>query len=269
MMRVAFNNRAAANLALLLVVFACFSSVAKATPPRNTVPPNWEIEVLDPRASSDGRPAVELVPGGKHGELKVDIPPAILVHKYYYSGHRSFQAQILPGGPCIVVANHPKNGERQYIDVVLPPGAPRVTYYAHSIDYDFGHRGVRVHFPPLGLSPYVTYRNGKTVLQTAKDVTHYDHFRGHMEKLQQGIRRTHEQSKTMAVGVWANAVDVSKVVTLPASNVLQILPFGKQLFGGDLENQLREGAAEYRRSHAAKAAERARAYEQQTIRTLR
>ena len=76
------------------------------------------------------------------GNVIVDIPPVILVHRYYFTGERSFQAQLLPGGPSIVVVNHPKTGERTYIDVQMPPGAPRVTYTDHSIEYDYGETGV-------------------------------------------------------------------------------------------------------------------------------
>ncbi len=84
----------------------------------STVPPTMEIEVLDPRADPLSRPAVELKTDCEGG-MQVDIPRPVIVHKLYYSGNRNFQAQMLPGGPSVVVANHPRTGERCYIDVVF------------------------------------------------------------------------------------------------------------------------------------------------------
>src|SRR5262245_25182228 len=81
--------------------------------PAVTVPATLEIEVLDPGVDPNGNPAVRLQPG-PDGRVQVDIPPVILVHRYYYSGDRSFQGPMLPGGPSIVVANHPVTGERCY-----------------------------------------------------------------------------------------------------------------------------------------------------------
>src|SRR5205814_3237000 len=111
-----------------------------------------EIEVLDPNVDPRGnpavvtRPTVVMTPAGPDGRVMVDIPPTVLVHRYYYTGDRTFQAQLLPGGPCIVVASHPKTGERLYIPVTFPPGAPRVTYATDSIDYDYGSQAVKVSF---------------------------------------------------------------------------------------------------------------------------
>ena len=86
------------------------------------VPPVLEIEVIDPGVDARGNPAVQLHNVGS-GTV-VDIPPTILVHKYYYTGDRSFQGPSLPGGPSIVVAAHPRTGDRTYVPVQLLPGAP-------------------------------------------------------------------------------------------------------------------------------------------------
>src|SRR5437870_1587189 len=73
------------------------------------VPPALEIEILDPNVDPRGNPAVLTRPAtvltctGPEGRVVVDIPPTVLVHRYYYTGDRSFQARLLPGGPCIVV----------------------------------------------------------------------------------------------------------------------------------------------------------------------
>ncbi len=134
------------------------------------VPPGLEIEVLDPNVDPQGNPTVLTRPAavtssfGHDGQLQVDIPPTVLVHRYYYTGDRSFQARLLPGGPCIVVVSHPKTGERLYIPVQLPPGAPRVTYTDSSIEYDYGTQAVTISFCCLlHCSPKVTYRQGITV----------------------------------------------------------------------------------------------------------
>ena len=128
--------------------YNCQSADAKHRRAAN-VPPTMEIEVLDPNADPLGRPAVELN-RDDCGNLIVDIPPVVLVHRYYYTGDRSFQAQLLPGGPSIVVVNHPKTGARCYIDVQMMPGAPRVTYTGHAIEYDYGEHGITIHFGLFG-----------------------------------------------------------------------------------------------------------------------
>src|SRR5581483_5006406 len=117
----------------------------QATPRASTVPPGMEIEVLDPSVDPTGNPTVTPYPT-MPGRLAVDIPPTVLVHRYYYTGDRTFQAQMLPGGPMIVVVNHPKTGERLYIPVQMMPGAPRVTYTSHSIAYDFGNQTTTIKF---------------------------------------------------------------------------------------------------------------------------
>src|SRR5207302_10265435 len=134
------------------------------------VPATMEIEVLDPNVDARGNPAVLTRPGPAGGVL-VDIPPTVLVHRYYYTGDRTFQARLLPGGPCIVVASHPRTGERLYIPVQLPPGAPRVTYTAGSIEYDYGTQAVTISFCCLlHAGPKVTYRQGVPFTQKVENV---------------------------------------------------------------------------------------------------
>jgi hypothetical protein len=141
------------------------------------VPPALEIEVLDPNVDPRGnpavvtRPAVALTGTGPDGRVVVDIPPTVLVHRYYYTGDRSFQAGLLPGGPCVVVASHPRTGERLYVPVQFPPGAPRVTYTASSIEYDYGTQAVTISFCCLlQARPKVTYRQGVPFTQKVENV---------------------------------------------------------------------------------------------------
>jgi hypothetical protein len=142
-----------------VLVWAGLAAAAPTAP----VPPTLEIEVLDPNVDPVGNPAV--IPTiGPDGLTRVDIPRTVLVHRYYYSGDRSFQAQMLPGGPCVVVVNHPKTGERLYIPVQMIPGAPRVTYTGNSIEYDFHTQAVTITFCCwLSDRPKVEYRTGVPV----------------------------------------------------------------------------------------------------------
>lgn len=128
------------------------------------VPAGDEITVIDPHVSSDGKPT-PIIYNGADGEQRVDIPPAVLVHNYYYSGDRDFRGPRLPGGPTIVVVSHPDTGERHYLDVQMLPGSPRIIYRRHSIDYEFGARRIHIQFgnPLLCLPSDVTcvsYKNG-------------------------------------------------------------------------------------------------------------
>ena len=132
------------------------------------VPPSQEIEVLDPAQGATHVPPVVLT-GGDGGTQQVDVPPAVLVHRYYPSGDRNFQAQFLPGGPVILSLNHPRTLERTYVMATLPPGAPRVTYAGKSIIYDYGPQSVTVSFGPLG-KPTVTYSQGLKAVERAKAI---------------------------------------------------------------------------------------------------
>ena len=124
------------------------------------VPPGLEIEVLDSNVAI-GNPAV-IVRDRGDGTSSVEIPPVVLVHRYYYTGDRSFQAQILPGGPSIVVVHHPKTGEQCYIPVQMLPGAPRVHYSGSKIEYDYGRHGITISFGLFG-RPKVTYRTSNSI----------------------------------------------------------------------------------------------------------
>ena len=102
------------------------------------------LAIYDPGTHERGIPAVILEEIG--GQLAVDIPPMVHVHRYYYSGDKEIQGPIINGGPTIVVANHPRTGNRMYIDVVLPAGATKVAYNVHGITYVFDEQRVGIHF---------------------------------------------------------------------------------------------------------------------------
>ena len=89
------------RLAMLTsLVLALTATTARGEKPFAPVQPALEIEVLDPGVDPNGNPAVRLRDDG-FGQMNVDIPPVVLVHRYYYSGDRSFQGPMLPGGPSM------------------------------------------------------------------------------------------------------------------------------------------------------------------------
>lgn len=120
------------------------------------VPPSRELEILDPGVDPLGQPTVVTRPA-PGGPTQVTIPPTVIVHKYYYTGDRKFQGPMLPGGPTIIVVKHPKTGEQCHLEINMLPGAPKIVYTDHAIDYDYGKQHITLRFPCCG-SPKVVYR---------------------------------------------------------------------------------------------------------------
>src|SRR5262249_52991165 len=118
---------------------------------------------------------------GPEERLIVDIPEVVLVHRYYYTGDRTFQGPFLPGGPSIVVLNHPKTAERLYIPVQMLPGAPRVTYRHHCVEYDYGGRRITISFGLFGCKPTVCYSHGVPWTTRLRETT--DHVRDTTRRL--------------------------------------------------------------------------------------
>lgn len=112
-----------------------------------------DLVILDPAQHERGLPAVILTYMNDHPE--VAIPPTVHVHRYYYSGDKVFQGPILQGGPIVLVAGHPKTGCQMYINVVLPPGAPRIAHTKNSIRYLYGDKRVEVKFQHFPFDPCV------------------------------------------------------------------------------------------------------------------
>lgn len=107
-----------------------------------------DLVVYDPGKHERGLPAIEF-DATLEGKLKVEMPPTVHVHRYYYSGDKEFQGPILQGGATIIVANHPKTGCRMYVDVMLPPGAPKIVHNKHGITYQYPHQRVIITFSKL------------------------------------------------------------------------------------------------------------------------
>ncbi len=238
----------------------------EARKPTFPVPPGEEIEVLDPNAHPEGRPAVELWPDDEG--LQVDIPPAVLVHKYYYTGDRSFQAQMLPGGPVILVVNHPRTGERCYIQTNLLPGAPRVTYTAKSIEYDYGSHGITLRFGLFG-HPKVTYRSGERLTARAARVVHAEQWRERAGQAGQGVRHAVGAGADVVKVMAINTQQVANTVTLPVQNLARVLPFGAAIMDRDRHVNRAERIAEHQRERAAMRAERETRQAELSTATLR
>jgi len=246
---------------------ACVASVNGQHPPRANVPPTMEIEVLDPNADPLGRPAVELYTDA-YGALQVDIPPVVLVHRYYYSGDRSFQAQLLPGGPTIIVAPHPGTGERCYIEVTMPPGAPEVSYFDHGIKYDYGSTSILLKFGRHG-PPTVVYRNGPTIRQRVANVLHTEDLKDHATGAYSHLRSSASRTQTMAYGAAGKISGATDMLMLPVKNTAQMLPFGKVIFSEDLGNELVLEADRHHHEKELKRTARERKLNEASIRTLR
>jgi hypothetical protein len=226
-----------------------------AQPPPANVPPTLEIEVLDPGVDPHGNPAVLLRPGQFGSELEVDIPPTILVHRYYYTGDRSFQAQILPGGPSIVVANHPKTGERCYIPVQMLPGAPRVIYTSKGIEYDYGPHGIKVVFGPLG-SPTVKYRSGVPWKRRVAQAVHWPKIQetaGHVRDHASHVTTTSSQ---VLKETYIDTTSAMEGLTLPIKNTVRLLPLGSALLDPDRSRFRAEKIGEHERRKAIEQAQR-------------
>ncbi|WZO98243.1 hypothetical protein EP7_005302 [Isosphaeraceae bacterium EP7] len=185
------------------------------------VPPALEIEVLDPNADPVGNPAVETIPG-PDGRMLVDIPRLVLVHRYYYTGDRSFQFRIIPGGPAILVVNHPRTSERLYIETTLPPGAPRVIYRYDSIEYDYGSQGVKLTFGKHGGSK-IAYRQGS---RTTPEERRAEREVKLATKPTEPRRRFGESFRNAGTAASDGVHNLGRAVTQPIAGALKATPLG-------------------------------------------
>jgi hypothetical protein len=214
-------------------VFPRLNAALKAPHQPVPVPPTLEIEVLDPNVDPRGNPAVLTRPfvtptaAGIETRLAVDVPPTVLVHRYYYTGDRSFQGPLLPGGPAIVVVSHPRTGERLYLPVQMLPGAPRVTYTDSSIEYDYGTQAIIIHFGWL-CGPKVTYRQGVPVAKQVGNVVTRttDATRRLIDRT--GIPQVNEKVVDLTVNVVQTTADrvndVGKRLLAPPVQIIKMTP---------------------------------------------
>lgn len=245
-------NRIAAAVVVALAGPLLANPPHKAAAP---VPPTQEIELLDPGVDPTGKPTAIVRPDPNNpGNNLVEIPPTILVHKFYYTGDRTFQGPMLPGGPMIAAVNHPKTGERTYVNIVLPPGAPKVTYSSHGIRYDYGPQSVTLAFGALCGKPSVHYSQSskageftkKVAVSTVTGTKNFVQRTG----IPQGLQRFGQGAKN-AVGTAADHInEAGRMALTPVVNGLRSLP-GAQLLQSSPEEQ-----AEKARDAALRQAER-------------
>lgn len=176
-----------------------------------------EVVVYDSAAHERGLPAVQF----KDGEqgLQVEIPPAVHVHRYYYSGDKEIQGPIVSGGPTIVVANHPKTGERMYVDVMLPQGAPKIAYDANSITYVYPDKRVSIKFQHFPFDPCVAvvrHHGGKGVARNVEEfhekVSQHTHEHFAQSKLAQSAKDAAASTGGVVKGAAGAAGDAAACV---------------------------------------------------------
>lgn len=199
-----------------VLMIATLADIAFAQARVSRVIPSLEIEILDPNVDARGNPGV-IVGQDASGQTQVDIAPTIMVHRYYYTGDRTFRGPDLPGGPSIIVVFHPKSGQKVYLPVQMLPGSPMVTYTAQSIEYDFGDCAVLVSFPRFG-NPKVVYRNGRSFTDRLGNLVHWDKVKGvfasHRDSDQPSrIQEISEGTQTFA-----------KPLVLPLQNMARYVP---------------------------------------------
>jgi hypothetical protein len=249
------------TLAILcgIAISVATGSSLHATPKPANVPPTQEIVVLDPNADPLSRPAVKTKPSGAPGLLEVEIPQTVIVHRYYYTGDRSFQAQLLPGGPCIVVVNHPKTAERLYVLVQMTPGAPRVIYTSHAIEYDYGKHGVTIRFCLLTGQPKVEYRNCMPVSRRLEDAGTKVNASCKEFADRSGITQVKQMACSGAKSVCKDTADVlgavGKGIARPIAQVSQLIPGIKMLSTTEEDRAIRLRDAQVQTAEKAAASQ--------------
>jgi hypothetical protein len=218
------------TIAIACSLLALAPAAGRAARPRSTpVPPALEIEILDPNADPLGNPAIELADDGS-GQMTVEIPPIVIVHRYYYTGDRTFQGPRFSGGPAIVVINHPRDGERIYIPVQMLPGAPEVTYTHDSIEYDYGENAITICFGFLG-KPKVVYRNGvplpRKVGRSVKKVTVAAGSLIERTGIPEFSAQTLRGTKDVAIGAADGVNSVGRAVCTPVAQIVSLLPLAR------------------------------------------
>ena len=132
------------------------------------VPPGDELLIVDPNRDSRNLPTPDFVPDGR-GNQRIEIPPTVIIHRYYYSGDREFQGPMLPGGTTVLVANHPRTGEQVSLHATLMPGAPRIRYCSTGITYNYGDRCITLDFGTLSsCEPHIVYHRDDPVTAGVK-----------------------------------------------------------------------------------------------------
>lgn len=205
------------------------------------VSPVLEIELLDPNKDARGNPAI-VTKTDASGNTQIEIPPTLIVHRYYYSGDRSFRGPDFPGGPSIVIAQNPRDGQQVYLPVQMLPGSPVVHYTSRSIEYDFGNRAVIVTFPVVG-EPTVSYRNGRPISEKASKLLGVDRARTAWQGTKENFAAAKQKASTAAKATSQFAGNLFRPLTLPAQNLARLMPGNAALTDPNLEAKINEQSA--------------------------
>lgn len=205
------------------------------------VSPTLEIEVLDPNRDPSGNPAISIA-SRPDGLLDVNIAPSIIVHRYYYTGDRSFRGPVLPGGPSIVVANHPRTGERCYVEVQMLPGSPHVHYTADRIEYDFGNRAILLDFPRTG-APKLSVRNGRPLTEKISGVLQLERVKAVAAKTGTMAKAVAKKTHLAIKGAGEAFGGMTRPITLPMQNLAMMIPGAAAMTDPALEAQVLEAQA--------------------------
>jgi len=251
--------------AMLLAALLCMRLVPVSAA-ENIVAGLNDLVILDPGKHERGLPAVELTPRknaeGVEEGLAIDIPPKVHVHRYYYSGDKIYQGPIIQGGPTVVVANHPQTGERMYVDVVLPAGAPRIAYTRHGISYIYSDQRVEVtfrHFPFDPTVAVVKHHHGKGWGRKIDDARQHlgQHVKEGLENapLFQSVKEATGETSDFLHGVKVSLGDLStqsvdglKTLTNMVPGITYLKSLAEQEPEKDYANSIREAGIKKERT---------------------
>lgn len=204
--------------------------------PLPNVPPIDELEILDPRVDSEGKPQTQVLIG-MNGLKQFETPPTIIVHRFYYTGDREFQGPMLQGGLTLITANDPATGEQVQIEAMLPPGAPRITYRSDKIVYDYRDRAITVRFGhpgPLGLGiaakPTISVKHHSAAVRAVAD--HHEQKSVHNREwwsrtgIPNALGEVKEHSKQIANNTADAVQTVGTAATAPIKAAWRATPLG-------------------------------------------
>jgi hypothetical protein len=245
---------------LIGLILPATAAVVAGDEPAVLVPPVDEITVLDPGTNPEGKPR-PIVFKGADGQQRVDIPPTVIVHNFYYTGERDFRGPILPGGPSIVVVTHPVTSERLYLDVQMLPGSPRIVYRRSHIDYQFATQRIRLRFHhPLRVhgrnvaTVHYDDEDGSELLETAATAKGHLHDwvdrTGFPDAVHEVAQGTHDVLDTSADRIR----DAGEIVVAPFVLIFESTPLsGLRSTAEDRATETRDAAVQRASREAGRA----------------
>ncbi len=189
-----------------------------------------ELVVYDAGTHERGLAEIELRPTDLGTEVEVDVSRALHVHRTYYTGDKEFQFNLIQGGPTTVVVNHPRTGEKLYVEVDLPAGIPIIAYNQHSIAYVFPDRRVIIHFPRFSRKACVSVVNVKghgairTMWERHRATTARRQAAMANNPLVGALRDTGTSAKNLAIGTVGVVTQTSATVVTGVRTTVENLP---------------------------------------------